>query len=113
MHDAVFFQPALKVLHANRVLDLGLLYFNRDRCPTMADILYPFIVAESPQSLSDRFLDAAGTNFNRMFNFLKVETGNCACLQSHKHDLSYSLFLHQVPPFKAPPVFDKVVDFSR
>ena len=39
----------------------------------MADILYPFIVAESPQSLSDRFLDAAGTNFNRMFNFLKVE----------------------------------------
>jgi hypothetical protein len=30
-----------------------------------------------------------------MFNFLKIETGNFACLQRHNDDLSYSFFLRQ------------------
>jgi hypothetical protein len=55
----------------------------------------PFIVAENPQSLGDRLVVAAGTNFNRMFNFLKIETGNCARLQSHNDDLPYSFFFRQ------------------
>jgi hypothetical protein len=42
------------------------------------DLLDPFIVTENSQGLVDRLIDAAGTNFNRMFNFLKIETGNCA-----------------------------------
>jgi hypothetical protein len=31
---------------------------------------------------ADRLIDAAGTDFNRMFNLLRIETGNCAGLQS-------------------------------
>jgi hypothetical protein len=63
------------------MLDLGMLYFNRDRRLTAPEVLDPFIVTENPQSLGDRLVDAAGTNFNRMFNFLKIEKGNFARLQ--------------------------------
>jgi hypothetical protein len=42
--------------------------------------------------LGDRLVDAAGSNFNRMFNFLKIETGHCVRLQSHNEDLSYFAF---------------------
>jgi len=42
---------------------------------TVPDVLNPIIVAENPQSLGYRLVNAAGTNFNRMFNFLKIETG--------------------------------------
>ena len=77
------------------MLDLGMLYFNRDGRLTMPDVLNPIIVAENPQSLGDRLVDAAGTNFNRMFNFLKIETGNFARLQRHHDDLSFSSFLRQ------------------
>ena len=89
------FQPALEVLYADGVLDLGMLYFNSDRGLTVPDVLNPSIVAENPQSLGDRLVNAAGTNFNRMFHFLQIETGNCARLQSHKDDLSYSFSLRQ------------------
>ena len=77
------------------MLDLGMLYFNRDRRLTMPDILDPIIVTENPQSLGYRLVDAAGTNFNRMFNFLKIGTGNFARLQRHHDDLSFSFFLRQ------------------
>jgi hypothetical protein len=77
------------------MLDLGMLYFNRDRRLTVADVLDPSIIAENPQSLGDRPVDAASTNFNRMFNFLKIETGNFARLQRHHDDLSFSFFLRQ------------------
>jgi hypothetical protein len=79
------------------MLNLGMLYFNSDRGLTVPDVLNPIIVAENPQSLGDRLVDAAGTNFNRMFNFLKIETGNFARLQSHNDDLPYSPFLRQEP----------------
>jgi hypothetical protein len=62
------------------MLDLGMLYFNRDGRLTAPDVLDPIIIAENPQSLGDRLVDAAGTNFNRMFNFLKIKTGNFARL---------------------------------
>ena len=45
--------------------------------------------------MGDRLVDAASTNFNRMFNFLKIETGNFARLQRHHDDLSFSFFLRQ------------------
>src|SRR6202043_1414166 len=77
------------------MLNLGMLYFNSDRGLTVPDVLNPIIVAENPQSLGYRFVDAAGTNFNRMFNFLKIETGNFARLQSHHDDLSFSFFIRQ------------------
>src|ERR1700726_3046069 len=77
------------------MLDLGMLYFNSDRGLTVPDVLNPIIVAENPQSLGDRLVDTAGTNFNRMFNFLKIETGNFARLQRHHDDLSFSFFLRQ------------------
>jgi len=82
------------------MLDLGRLYFNSDRRLTVPEVLDPFIVAENPQSLGDRLVDAAGTNFNRIFNFLKIETGNFAGLQSHDDDLPYSFFLRQSGPSK-------------
>jgi hypothetical protein len=63
------------------MLNLGMLYFNSDRGLTVPDVLNPIIVAENPQSLGYRLADAAGTNFNRMFNFLKIETGDFARLQ--------------------------------
>ena len=77
------------------MLNLGMLYFNSDRGLTVPDVLDPSIVAENPQSLGYRLVDAAGTNFNRMFNFLKIETGNFARLQRRNDDLSCSFFLHQ------------------
>ena len=77
------------------MLNLGMLYFNSDRGLTVPDVLNPIIVAENPQSLGYRLVDAAGTNFNRMFNFLKIETGDFARLQRHYDDLSFSFFLRQ------------------
>src|ERR1700738_414323 len=77
------------------MLNLGMLYFNSDRSLTVPDALNPIIVAENPQSLGYRLVDAAGTNFNRMFNFLKIGTGNFARHQCHTDDLSYSFFLRQ------------------
>jgi hypothetical protein len=77
------------------MLNLGVLYFNSDRGLTVPDVLNPIIVAENPQSLGDRLVDAAGTNFNRMFNFLKIETGDFARLQRQYDDLSFSFFLRQ------------------
>jgi hypothetical protein len=62
------------------------------RMLTAADILNPFIVAENPQSLGDLFVDAAGINFNRMFNLLAVETVNFARPQGHDDDLSHIRF---------------------
>ena len=55
------------------MLNLGMLYFNRDGRLTVPDVIDPIIIAENPQSLGDRLVDAASTNFNRMFNFLKIE----------------------------------------
>jgi hypothetical protein len=46
-------------LHANGMLNLGMLYFNSDRRLTAPDVLDPLIVSENPQSLSDRLVDAA------------------------------------------------------
>src|SRR5260370_40993791 len=82
------------------MLNLGMPYFNRDhfnsdRGLTVADVLNPIIIAENLQSLGYRLVDAAGTNFNRMFNFLKIETGDFARLQRHQDDLSFSFFLRQ------------------
>src|ERR1700730_16461641 len=77
------------------MLNLGMLYFKSDRGLTVPDVLNPSIVAENPQSLGDRLVDAAGSNFNRMFNFLKIETEDFARLQRHNDDLSYSFFLRQ------------------
>ena len=67
------------------------------------DVLDPFIVAEDPQRLGDRLVDAAGTNFNRMFNFLKIEAGHFARLQSHTDGLIIFVFSSPSgPPEKAP-----------
>ena len=77
------------------MLNLGMLYFNSDRGLTVPDVLNPIIVTENPQSLGYRLVDAAGTNFNRMFNFLKIETGDFARLQRHHDDLSFSFSLRQ------------------
>jgi len=60
------------------MLNLGMLYFNSDRRLTVPDVLNPIIVTENPESLGYRLVDAASTNFNRMFNLLKIETGNFA-----------------------------------
>jgi hypothetical protein len=77
------------------MLDLGSSYFNRDRRLTAPEVIDPLIVKENPQSLGNRLVDAPGTNFNRMFNFLKIETGNFARLQRRNDDLSFSFFLRQ------------------
>src|ERR1700674_4492236 len=77
------------------MLNLWMLYFNRDPGLTVPDVLKPIIVAENPQSLGYCLVDAAGTNFNRMFNFLKIETRNFARLQRHHDDLSFLSFLRQ------------------
>ena len=69
------------------MLDLGRLYFNRDGRLAAPEVLDPFVVTKNPQRLGDRLVDAAGTNFNRMFNFLQIETGNFSGLQSHNDDL--------------------------
>jgi hypothetical protein len=91
------------------MLDLGRLYFNRDGRLAAPEVLDPFVVTKNPQRLGDRLVDAAGTNFNRMFNFLKIETGNFAGLQSHNNDLPYSIFLRQTTRSKTsgfqPPLF--------
>jgi|SRR5580698_992487 hypothetical protein len=70
-------QPALEILYADHMLNLGVLYFNRSGSDR-ADALNPSFVTENPQRLGDRLVDAASTNFNRMFNFLKIETRKCA-----------------------------------
>jgi hypothetical protein len=69
------------------MLDLRMLYFNHDRRSTMPHVVDPFVVAENAQGLSNRLVNAASTNFNRMFNLLEIETGHFARLQGHEHDL--------------------------
>jgi hypothetical protein len=74
------------------MLDLGMLYFNHDRRLTMTDVVDPFIVTENSQGLRNRFVDAAGTNFNHMFNLLKIEAGDFTRLQRHNDDLPCFVF---------------------
>src|ERR1700679_1079633 len=88
------FYPALEILNVNCVLDLRRLYFNRDRGLAAPDVLDPFIVTEDPKILGARLVDTASTNFNHMFNFLKIETENFARLQDHNDELSYWFFLY-------------------
>jgi len=58
----------------------------------MTDVIDSFIVTENLQGLSHRLVDAAGTNFNHMFNLLEIEAGHFARLQGHNDDLSYFVF---------------------
>ena len=75
------------------MLGLGMLYLNGDRRLTAPDAFDPFIVAENPQRLGDRLVEAAGTDLDRVLNSAKVNAGNPACLQGHTSQLSYSLFV--------------------
>jgi hypothetical protein len=59
------------------------------------DVINPFVVAENPQGLSNRLVDAAGTNFNRMFKLLEIETGHFARLRATTTIYHGSLFLRQ------------------
>jgi hypothetical protein len=77
------------------MLDLGMLYFNRDRRLAAPDVLDPFIVTENPQGLGDRLIDAAGAHLDSVFNALMVDAGNSARFQSHPQRLSHSLFIRQ------------------
>jgi hypothetical protein len=77
------------------MLNLGMLYFNSDRGLTVPDVLNPIIVAENSQSLGYCLVDAAGTNLNRMFNLLKIETGNFARLQRHTTIYHFRFFFSQ------------------
>jgi hypothetical protein len=38
--------------------DLRMLYFNRDRLPTMPDFIDPFVIPENAQGLANRFVNA-------------------------------------------------------
>jgi hypothetical protein len=42
------------------------------------DVIDPFIIPENAQGLGNRFVNASGTNFNRMFNSLEIETRDFA-----------------------------------
>ncbi len=75
------------------MLNLGMLYFNSDRALTVPDVLNPIIVAENPQSLG--YVDAARTNFNRMFNFLKIETGRLCTSSKAPRRFIILVFLRQ------------------
>ena len=70
--------------------------------PRRSDLLDPFIVTENSQRLGDRLVDAAGTNFNRMFNFLLIETGNCAGLQSRGRRSNICVFSSLIETSKTP-----------
>jgi hypothetical protein len=70
------------------MLDLGMLYFNHERRLTTTNVVDPFIVTENSPGLSHRLVDAAGTNFNHMFNLLEIEARDFAGLQGHNDDLS-------------------------
>src|SRR6266851_3660565 len=90
------------------MLNLGMLYFNSDRGQTVPDVLNAIIVAENPQSLGYRLVDAAGTNFNRMFNFLKIETGDFARLQRHHDDFNRTVEeagIKETPLLNCPLLF--------
>jgi hypothetical protein len=52
--------------------------------------------------LGDRLIDAIGANRNCMFNLLKIETRNCARLQSHENDYHIRVFLRQMVSPKRP-----------
>jgi hypothetical protein len=62
--SAARFQPALEVLHPNRMLDFWTLYFNKDGRLTVPDVLGPFIVAEYSQGIGDRLVQASGTHID-------------------------------------------------
>ena len=80
------------------MLDLGRRYFNRDGRLAASEILDPFVVAQNPQRLGDRLV--TDTNFNCLFNFPKIETGDFARLQGNIDDLSYSFFSSSTGPAK-------------
>jgi hypothetical protein len=91
-------QPALKVLYVNRMLDFGMLYFNYDRRLTTTNIIDPFIIAEDSQDLSDRLIYTGGTNFNRMFNLLEVETGLCTSSEPQRRSIISRFFFVRSGP---------------
>ena len=62
------------------MLDLGMLYFNREQRLTVPNVLDPFIATENPQSLGYCFIDAAGAYLDRVFDSLEIEAGDFARL---------------------------------
>jgi hypothetical protein len=74
------------------MLDFRMFYFNYDRRLTTTNIIDPFIIPEDSQGLSHRLIDTGGTNLNRMFGLLEIETGYFARLQGHDDDLSHFAF---------------------
>src|ERR1700730_4369267 len=73
------------------MLNLGMLYFKSDRGLTVPDVLNPSIVAENPQSLGDRLVDAAGSNSTVCLTSLRSKQETLHVF----NDLSYSFFLRQ------------------
>jgi hypothetical protein len=65
------------------MLDLGMLYFNRDRRLTAPDGPDPFILAENLQRLGYNLVDAAGTHIEPRVPLPVTQIGKLGRLQSH------------------------------
>ena len=55
------------------MLDLGMLYFNRERSLTASYVLYPFVIGKNSQGLCNCLVGASRSHLDRMLNSLKSE----------------------------------------
>jgi hypothetical protein len=95
------------------MLGLGLLHLNGDRRLTAPDALDPFILTKDLQRLGDRFVEAACSHLDGVFNAAKINARNPACLQSHTWRLSYSLFIRYLSGRSQGRVFPRpLLDFE-
>jgi hypothetical protein len=75
------------------MLGLGVLHLTGDRRLTTPNGLDPFILTKDPQRLGDRFVKAACSDIDGVFNAAKVDARYSACLQGHTWQLSHSMFI--------------------
>jgi hypothetical protein len=74
------------------MLGLRMLHLNSDCRLTTPDVLDPIVVTKDPQRLDDSLIKAVCRHLDGVFNPVKIDAGNSACLRSHSSQLSFAFY---------------------
>jgi hypothetical protein len=89
-----------------------MLYFYGYRRLAAPEALDPFIVAENPQRLGDRLIEAAGAHLDRVFNSLEIDAANFHVFRTTLDDY-HVRFLSATRRSKSPVLMGPLPIFGR
>jgi hypothetical protein len=85
------FKPVVEISYLHTMLDCGLPDAHHDAGGKSE--ITPFIFAEDAQGLGDCFVEALGTNLDRVLNALRIAAGDLAGADGHVPKLPSSSFV--------------------